>query len=841
MKKIRQINVPTFFFYLLTILMLLVSAISFVSALKWISRPFAGFLIYEHPYVGSMGNAEWLGIKKGLRMMDRIVAADGLPVFNKDDINRLLESRPAGSLIEYTIQSKGKLSKVTVPIDIFGPKDFFLVFFIPFIVGFTLFILGIIAFVLKPETAASRVFYALCFCLGTYMVTGFETMSSYYLVRFHHLIYPLFPLLFVHLALIFPERNKILNHFPKLEYLIYLPALYLLPAYQIYFSTFEKNLSTGLYPWVHEYYQIGVVNRYNALICALIMLFLLFHSMFRAQNSAARQRARMVLFGASIAFFPAGIIMITVSMLKFNFPWNYLPFFVVFFPAAIAFSIVKHNMFDADEIIKRTVGYFVVSAVVIGAYVLVSLGLNIAMEHYQITGSKAFPILFTLVIILIFNPLRDRIQAIVDRIFFRKEYDSGKIIDKISDAVSSLLDLEQILKRTTGIFTNDMFINTSSIMLLDAAQSEYRVYLADGDVPMKTNNIVLKAEDNLIQILEKRKKELTKNDLIERSEFRGVRKVCAEKFDILKSSLIVPLIYRNKMIGLLNLGEKKSGKFYNREDIDLFRTIANQGAVAIENVRLFQENLEKQRMEEELSIARELQKSMLPSTCPEIKGFEIAAYSTQAREVGGDFYDFIKMDEEKLGIVIGDVTGKSVSGALVMSAARSVLRLLTEEGLSVGEIMARGNRRTKKDGKTGMFVALLYVVLDARKKNLGLCSAGQTQPVYVSADTGEAVLIQTEGDTFPLGILDEVEYMETRLDMIAGDKIILYTDGIVEAMNEQEEMYGFDRLLETTGGTELMNAEELLEKIVSSVDTFSGSAAQHDDLTIIVLGVKRDK
>jgi sigma-B regulation protein RsbU (phosphoserine phosphatase) len=226
---------------------------------------------------------------------------------------------------------------------------------------------------------------------------------------------------------------------------------------------------------------------------------------------------------------------------------------------------------------------------------------------------------------------------------------------------------------------------------------------------------------------------------------------------------------------------------------------------------------------------------MLPSECPQIKGFEIAAYSGSAREVGGDFYDFIDMGEEKAGMIIGDVTGKSVSGALVMSASRSVFRMLSEEVLNVNESMMRANRRLKKDVKTGMFVALLYAVVRAEDKSLSLCSAGQTQPVFRCASSGDTALVQTKGDTFPLGILDEAQYEETQLQLEAGDKVILYTDGVVEAMNEKEEMFGFDQLLEVVKNSPTKTAESLLEDIKSSVNEFTGGAPQHDDITIIVV------
>ena len=243
-------------------------------------------------------------------------------------------------------------------------------------------------------------------------------------------------------------------------------------------------------------------------------------------------------------------------------------------------------------------------------------------------------------------------------------------------------------------------------------------------------------------------------------------------------------------------------------------------------------------MEEELNIARDLQTSMLPAKCPSIEGFEIAAYSMSAREVGGDFYDFIEMGENRVGIVIGDVTGKSVSGALVMSASRSMFRMLSEEEMSVSESMIRANRRTQKRYQNRDVRGLAVCGFECPGQvSLTLCSAGQTQPIHLSAETGKAVLVETKGDTFPLGILEDAAYEETRLQLAPGDRVVFYTDGIVEAMNEQEEMFGFDRLLEMVQGTKSMDPDEILAKILDKVNSFAGKAEQHDDLTVIVVSV----
>jgi sigma-B regulation protein RsbU (phosphoserine phosphatase) len=176
-----------------------------------------------------------------------------------------------------------------------------------------------------------------------------------------------------------------------------------------------------------------------------------------------------------------------------------------------------------------------------------------------------------------------------------------------------------------------------------------------------------------------------------------------------------------------------------------------------------------------------------------------------------------------------------VSGALVMSAARSVFRMLGENNLSVSESMISANRRTKKDIKSGMFVALLYALVDAKNRTIDLCSAGQTQPIMLSAATHKAALVETEGDKFPLGILEDVKYQETKLALNSGDQIVFYTDGFVEAMNEKKEIFGFERLLTIIEESSALSAEALLNKIISQVREFCGSAEQHDDLTAIVL------
>jgi len=830
---------PTILFYGISSLFVLIAIVCFVNAFSWLNKPFPGFLVYQDPLLGSFSSREWTGSKAGLKFLDRIVTVDGQPIREGDEIVQAVKVKKEGSPVHYLVDRSGERREVTVPVAIFTLKDFLLIFFITFLGGLIFYALGFIVYFMKPDMRMSWVFLLACFGQAIYMATGFEIQSSYTFVRLHHFIVGLYPAFFFHLGLIFPERKKILNRFWALEYLIYLPALILAVVFVVHFSGGGQISDSNSASSVKTYLKIVSMTTPFRLFCFLSLIVFVLHSLFKAAEIQSQQRARMILFGVTIAAAPSVILMALAFFLKVTFPWNFLVFFLVFFPASIAYSIIRHNLFDVDTIIKRTVGYAVMTGIVIGAYILVSVSFNVLLGKYEIAQSKAFPIIFTLAIILIFNPLRNRIQSLVDRIFFRKEYDYGEIVEKVGGAMTSLLELPLILKRLVQTFIEDMFINTSSVMLLAPAGTEFQVFLADGEQKQIVEKVALKQDTPLMEIIQREKRELTKYDVIEDPRYRAVSESCAGDFARLSASLIVPLVYQNRVIGSLNLGEKKSGKAYNREDIDLLRTIASQGSVAIENARLFQENLEKQRMEEELNIARDLQMSMLPASCPQIEGFEIAALSTPAREVGGDFYDFIEMGKDRLGLVVGDVTGKSVSGALVMAASRSVFRMLSEEKLTVGDIMIRANRRTKKDIKKGMFVALLYAVLNSKDRVLSFCSAGQTHPMYFSSETGRAELLETKGDKFPLGILDEADYQETQIALKPGDKVIFYTDGIVEAMNERGEILGFDRVLEIVQKEKASSADVLLHKILEQVKEFAGSAIQHDDMTVISVSVEK--
>jgi sigma-B regulation protein RsbU (phosphoserine phosphatase) len=801
------------------------------------------------------------GRQAGMQLGDVILEVNGKTFSNFEEL-RAAMNRQLGDVNTYLMKRGEQEVSITITNIPSGLKKSFSTSGLSYLVGFCYFLIGTLIFLMKPHGRTSWIFYLYTSIFGVFLifVERVGKMTPFWFETFEIFAFTFTPATFIHLALSFPKEREILIKYPYSQLIPYVVSALLFAGIR------------------HATGTMGDAPRIFLMLTVVWMVIGVFFFLgsclqlrLKSTSEIAKLRSRIILLGFAIAAsLPLADFVVNAAFKAYIVPSArfYLPFFIIF-PTAIGYSIVKHDLFDIDAIIKRTYGYLLTTGALAGIYGLIVLISNMAFGGFEFAKSPLFPLVFILAVVFLFNPIRNRVQKLIDRVFYRLEYDYQEIVGKISETMRSLLNLEDIGKNLMKFALQPMFVDAGAVMLLNKDKSAYDCLIQEGQredrkreaeeetkvrgaaVEQKEDHastdavsgeaevtcLPLAADDPLMQKIAEQKKEVTLYDIQEDPIFEGVRETCEKAFEQLGATLLIPLIYEDQLTGVISLGRKKSGKFYRREDINLLNTLANQGAVAIENARMVDEVIEKERMEEELSIARDLQVSMLPAACPQIEGFEIAAFSVSAREVGGDFYDFIEMDETKAGFVIGDVTGKSVSGALVMSASRSVFRMLSESELTVAESMIRANRRLKKDVKTGMFVALLYAVLNGRDRSVSMCSAGQTQPVHFSTKSSEAKLVETEGDTFPLGILDDADYAETRIELASGDRMIFYTDGIVEAMNEQEEMFGFERLLAIVQKSRSATANDLLQKIIDDVKTFTGSAPQHDDLTVIVVSV----
>src|SRR6266478_4553422 len=264
--------------------------------------------------------------------------------------------------------------------------------------------------------------------------------------------------------------------------------------------------------------------------------------------------------------------------------------------------------------------------------------------------------------------------------------------------------------------------------------------------------------------------------------------------------LTIPLVSQGELVGLLNLGPRLSEQDYSADDRGLLNTLITQAAPAVRVAQLVRERQsqarEHERIEQELRVARLIQHTLLPKDLPALPGWQLAAYYQAAREVGGDFYDFLSFEDGRLGIVIGDGTDKGVPAALMMASTRSVLRAIAQRLVAPGQVLERVNEVLYPDIPPKMFVTCLYALLDPDSGHLQFANAGHDLP-YHRHNTGEVTELRATG--MPLGLMPGMHYEEKEVWLAPGEIILFHSDGIVEAHNEHREMFGFPRLMRLVG------------------------------------------
>jgi HAMP domain-containing protein len=273
---------------------------------------------------------------------------------------------------------------------------------------------------------------------------------------------------------------------------------------------------------------------------------------------------------------------------------------------------------------------------------------------------------------------------------------------------------------------------------------------------------------------------------------------------------------------------------------DELETLANSFNKMTTDLKIHVEELqcttaEKEGLLKELEIARGLQQRLLPQEAPSIAGMDIAAHNEPAREVGGDFYDFIPVTEDNWGFTIADVSGKGMPAAMFMGLSRTIVRASATGNPAAADAIRQANELICRDSTSGMFVTLFYAVLNTRWKHLRYVNAGHNPPLLFRKGSDDVKQLKTKG--IALGIAHHIDLQEASIDLLPGDTLVLYTDGITEAINDREEAFGLERLVQTVRSNRTMSAKDLTEKIQNDVMRFAGAQPQFDDITLMVLKV----
>ena len=296
-------------------------------------------------------------------------------------------------------------------------------------------------------------------------------------------------------------------------------------------------------------------------------------------------------------------------------------------------------------------------------------------------------------------------------------------------------------------------------------------------------------------------------------------------------ALAVPLVGGMQIEGVLAIGERASRTPFTEEDRDFAETLARQAVAALESARLNRLRLEKQRQDHELQIARQIQRSLFPARVPEVPGFEVAGESRSCYEVGGDAYDWIPLGDDRLALVIADVSGKGTPASLLMASVHAYVQALAGTA-SPDQVITRLNRFLLANTETSRFVTLFYGELDARSRRLAYVNAGHIPPYRVSRD-GKVRRLEEGGPA--LGILGGESFEVGQLELEPGDTLAMVTDGVTEASSPGDREFGDEGVCAALRTLSAGSASAILEGLIESVTEWAGAAGCSDDLTALIL------
>jgi sigma-B regulation protein RsbU (phosphoserine phosphatase) len=422
---------------------------------------------------------------------------------------------------------------------------------------------------------------------------------------------------------------------------------------------------------------------------------------------------------------------------------------------------------------------------------------------------------------------QDNIKLNEENVRLKKAVEELAILNDIAIAITSTQTLDKIIELIVQRCIKHLNVSQGAVMILEEA---------DNEKPFQT---VIRRQDSSKEILPyrfdtqltgwmlKNKAPLLINDIKNDERFS----FGADENLPVKSILSVPMTLQGKMIGLVTLFNKKAETGFSADDKRLLSIISAQSAHVLENARLLEKEKQLVRLEEEYRMAKEIQLNILPKEIPVIQGYDIYAINIPAKEVGGDYYDFIKLPNDKMGLCLGDITGKSLPAAMLMANLQATLRGQALIDQSIKNKIKNSNKLLINSTSNNRFATLFYSELDYKNHLFNYCNAGHDPPINI---LNNEVIRITEGGLL-LGCFDFAEFEEGKKSFEVGEIFVVFSDGIAEAMNEFDEEFGEEKLINIIQANLNLSSKEIVDIIVKEVKLHSAKVDQSDDITIMVI------
>ncbi|MBZ5589532.1 MAG: SpoIIE family protein phosphatase [Acidobacteriia bacterium] len=777
----------------------------------------------------------------GVLAGDRIAGVGREVVRSSSDVERVLQRHGIGELVPYLVERDGTLIELKVSL---GPRQLGTASYLyACFSGFLFFFIGLYVLLQRldePQGNPSRVFFTLCTLFLLFLVCRLRPASYSWIDGVVNttgtLSLLVLPAAFLHFFLVFPRRVKLtlvnpaepwegsggrllraaerlVNESPTLFRLLYLlPPLFYV-ATLLVGSLFDVRIRVVSGAPISSWVLMG-----DYLVLGLLALL---GSLLRAQEGRERRQIAAVFIGTVAGITPflvLGVVLPSLARTDRFLSWGVGPLILI--PLTFGYAIVRFQFFDIRVIVRRSLLYTLATAMVAGIY-----GLGIAASTLLFSASSPyFPLLLALAVLAIFDPLRRRLQEPVDRFFFREVYDARRAVEEVSAAVVREFSIDGLEALLATRLSEIMHLEWAALYVREGTVLLSRT--APPPLPREIPARVLALEELARQDEPVRPAVLEPLKALDPSSRHLLEQLAG-----VGTHLLVPLRTRGQLHAVLALGPKRSEEEFGSDDLQLVRTLANQGAVALENARLLRERTHQVALEKELEIARRVQFSLIPPELPSPPGWQVAGRCVPAHQVGGDFYDAVAgSGDGSVALVVGDVSGKSVAGAMLMVAAREVLHTAALAGASPQQLLEVANQRLYTP-QHRLFVALAYLLL--RAEGTGVYAlAGQPAPLLRRA-SGEVTELPAPMYRLPVGALKDACWDVMPFAVRPGDLLLLYSDGLTDARTQDGEAFGDERLARVLTGAD-GDPAHVVNEIMCAVEAFTAGSEPYDDITLVV-------
>jgi phosphoserine phosphatase RsbU/P len=588
-----------------------------------------------------------------------------------------------------------------------------------------------------------------------------------------------------------------------------------------------------------------IVNPLN-LVCVVLYVVAVLDKLRSATTADARRRMQVLATGSVLGL--GSLLVVFILLPHFGFapdkhPWIALPGFLLFFaaPFSFAYVVVVQRALDVRLLVRMGTKYalarytLLVAEFAFVAFVIFRFVLPLVRHKENLPVAIPVLVLLAAGLIKLFashDSISHRIQRWLDRKFFREAYDAELVLSELSDQARRFTEAGPLVDTVSRRIAEVLHVSRIAVYLRQGRSFglQHCIGISD-DVPKR-----FEESSSTVRNLARSNQPATLYRENPDGWFLLADDREREALDTLGAELLLPLAGRDRLLGFISLGSKRSEEPYTPSDLRLLQSVSTQAGLALEISALVHslasEAARRERIDREIEIAREVQERLFPQQIPTLPGHTIHGACRPAQGVGGDYYDVLMLDDGSLGLAIGDVSGKGISAALLMASLRASLRGMTMDGpADLARLITRVNRLVYESSADNRYATFFFGIYQPVNRLLRYVNAGHNPPYVLRGNEIHSL----DGGGPVIGLLPDAIYEECHLILQPGDLMLAYTDGISEALNLQDQEWGEERMVAAARAHLPESASTILRHIVTEADRFAASAPQHDDMTLLLM------